>query len=646
MKSQCMKNPQRLSPLSHTMDPLVERICETYTDGNSINHNEGCNLPRESEILSILHGLLEIIFPGFGERVPQSAANLKYMVGEILYDCRAKLMDTVARALRFHCGSIHQGNCNCMASAAAAVDYLLEKLPEIRTVVKQDIQAAFDGDPAAKTLDEIVLSYPGVKALTIHRIAHCLYEKKVPLIPRMISEYAHRITGIDIHPGATIGKGVFIDHGTGVVIGETATLGSGVKLYQGVTLGALSFPKDACGKIIKGAKRHPTLEDNVTIYAGATILGSIVIGKGSVIGGNVWLTESVDPGTRISIAPPQLTILKHREKNISPWDMLSPGKQQEMIGNAEKILSDSLAVKKSETVLLIYDRPTSNVGNAFIRAGEKLGLALTPRMIEVTSGNGADPDSETVGMMAKHNVVIGATYYSLTHCSAMRYVREKHSVRGVTLPGITDELFCKSMLVTVETLQSANKHWQELLSGNHTVRVVTEKGTSLTFRTGKVAPVQVDDADNREASCVGNIPAGETFLVPDPGSMEGVIAVDGSIGSQEWKEGDEVAWITMRQGRAVAFTSARGEALRKTLETAGERAFEAAEFGIGTNSALALSGNLLGDEKVKGTIHIAFGNSASMGGDNDVPIHIDVIVCAPTVYVDGVCVMEKGKEKV
>ena len=151
------------------------------------------------------------------------------------------------------------------------------------------------------------MSYPGLRAITIHRIAHALFTRKVPMIPRMMSEYAHRITGIDIHPGAKIGRAFFIDHGTGVVIGETAEIGDNVKLYQGVTLGALSFPKDACGMIIKGAKRHPTIEDNVTIYAGATILGAVVIGKGSVIGGNVWLTHSTEPGTRITIAKPDLT---------------------------------------------------------------------------------------------------------------------------------------------------------------------------------------------------------------------------------------------------------------------------------------------------------------------------------------------------
>jgi len=178
--------------------------------------------------------------------------------------------------------------------------------------MKLDVAAAFDGDPAAKSLDEIILSYPGIKAITIQRIAHVLYHQNVPLIPRMLCEYAHRVTGIDIHPGAHLGKAMFIDHGTGVVIGETSKIGDNVKIYQGVTLGALSFPKNACGEIIKGAKRHPTIEGNVTIYAGATILGNVVIGKDSIIGGNVWLTESVEPGTKVTIPNPQLTIKKKK----------------------------------------------------------------------------------------------------------------------------------------------------------------------------------------------------------------------------------------------------------------------------------------------------------------------------------------------
>ena len=263
------------------IDDLVEKICRTYSDGNGVNHSEGSNLPRESEILAILHDLFEIVFPGFGEREPQSLDNLRYSVGEIVSRCFHELRDVIYRSLRYNCELLRKPGCDCMRDAEDAALFLLSSLPEIRVRMKLDIQAAFDGDPAAKTLDEIVLSYPGIKAITIQRIAHRLYEKKVPLIPRMLGEYAHRITGIDIHPGAKLGRGIFIDHGTGVVIGETAEIGSGVKIYQGVTLGALSFPKDACGKIIKGSKRHPTIEDNVTIYAGATMTRSSAAMSGS-----------------------------------------------------------------------------------------------------------------------------------------------------------------------------------------------------------------------------------------------------------------------------------------------------------------------------------------------------------------------------
>jgi serine O-acetyltransferase len=176
--------------------------------------------------------------------------------------------------------------------------------------MKKDTWAAFEGDPAAQLIDEIIMSYPGIRAITIQRLAHELYLRDVPLIPRMMTEYAHRITGIDIHPGAILSEGIFIDHGTGVVIGETATIGKNVKIYQGVTLGALSFPKDDDGNIIKGIQRHPTLEENVTIYSGATILGNIVIGKDAVIGGNAWVTRSVEPGSKVTIAPPDLRVKK------------------------------------------------------------------------------------------------------------------------------------------------------------------------------------------------------------------------------------------------------------------------------------------------------------------------------------------------
>ena len=298
------------------IEPLIGRIFESYADDIAVNRNDRSNLPRESEILKVLGGLLELIFPGYAEREAHSPATLRYAVGEIVTSLNMSLNSLFLRAYLFNCKNSGKKDCDCHAEAATAARELLEAIPSLRESMKLDIQAAYAGDPAARSLDEIVLSYPGVKAITIQRIAHKLYQLKVPMIPRMMTEYAHRITGIDIHPGAKLGKGVFIDHGTGVVIGETAELGDDVKIYQGVTLGALSFPKDACGMIIKGAKRHPTIEDGVTIYAGATILGAVTIGKKSVIGGNVWLTESTEPGTKITIATPELTINKSRKNPV------------------------------------------------------------------------------------------------------------------------------------------------------------------------------------------------------------------------------------------------------------------------------------------------------------------------------------------
>ena len=301
----CPKN-QPQSPDRNQIDELVARLCESYADGIGVNHSEGLNLPREAEILDLLHDLIELIFPGFAEREAESADTIRFSVGDLLIRSHHAMTDLLCRVFRYTCTTADE-NCDCHARAATVASEVLSELPGIRDIMKEDVQAAYAGDPAARNKQEVIMSYPGLRAITIHRIAHALFTRKVPMIPRMMSEYAHRITGIDIHPGAKIGRAFFIDHGTGVVIGETAEIGDNVKLYQGVTLGALSFPKDACGMIIKGAKRHPTIEDNVTIYAGATILGAVVIGKGSVIGGNVWLTHSTEPGTRITIAKPDLT---------------------------------------------------------------------------------------------------------------------------------------------------------------------------------------------------------------------------------------------------------------------------------------------------------------------------------------------------
>jgi len=290
------------------LNDIVEKITETYEDEQGINHIEGFNLPNEAEVTEILYRIMEIIFPGYTGRKKLSKKSIKYFVGESVTEIYPELLSQIMRSVRYNCSLKKCDDCNVFEIAENTAGKVIEALPEIRNIMKDDVMAAYEGDPAAASLDEIILSYPGIKAITIQRIAHILYKENIPLIPRMLTEYAHRITGIDIHPGAVLGRAVFIDHGTGVVIGETAEIGDNVKIYQGVTLGALSFPKDECGKIIKGAKRHPTIENNVTIYSGATILGDICIGEGAVVGGNVWLTKSVPSGSKISIAPPELTI--------------------------------------------------------------------------------------------------------------------------------------------------------------------------------------------------------------------------------------------------------------------------------------------------------------------------------------------------
>jgi len=290
------------------IDKVVDELCQTYEDSKGINHIKGFELPSQREVLEIIDDLLEIVFPGYRGVRMHDMDTIRYSVGELIGKLHRNLMRQVFKAFRYNCKMDKCCDCGVDEKTETAVRTLLSAIPKIRETMKKDIHAAFEGDPAAFSLDEIVVSYPGVRTITIQRLAHVLYHQKVPLIPRMMTEYAHSDTGIDIHPGAHLGDGVFIDHGTGVVIGETAKIGNNVKIYQGVTLGALSFPKDACGKIIKGAKRHPTIEDDVTIYSGATVLGNIVIGKGSIVGGNVWITESVLPGSKITIHPPELTI--------------------------------------------------------------------------------------------------------------------------------------------------------------------------------------------------------------------------------------------------------------------------------------------------------------------------------------------------
>ncbi|MBT3286117.1 MAG: serine acetyltransferase [Victivallales bacterium] len=291
---------------------ITDALCQTYQDEEGISHIDGANMPERAQVITALEDLLELCFPGYTGRRPVTRAGLEFVVGDLVNEVFETLCPQVRRALAYRCLVECCEGCDCTTQAEEAVLALFEELPRLRDMLKEDVAAALDGDPAAHSSDEVIISYPGLKAIAVQRIAHILYVAKIPLIPRVMGEYAHTETGIDIHPGATIGRAFFIDHGTGVVIGETAVIGDSVKLYQGITLGALSFPKDACGKLIKGAKRHPNIEDNVTIYAGATILGDITVGSGSVIGGNVWLTETVPPNTKITIAPPNLSIRQRR----------------------------------------------------------------------------------------------------------------------------------------------------------------------------------------------------------------------------------------------------------------------------------------------------------------------------------------------
>lgn len=291
-------------------DEIVKRIVNTYDDDSGINFIDVTNLPVRDKIHEILDLLIELIFPGYTGKRSFTRDNIQFIIGDILCQVQTDLTEQIELALRHGCRIKNCEGCDCPTMAAEYTEHLLGKIPEIRQMLKDDVHAAYDGDPAAKSFEEIVISYPYIIAITIHRIAHELYLKDVPLIPRIMSESAHTKTGIDIHPGARIGKRFFIDHGTGVVIGETTVIGDNVKLYQGVTLGALSFAKDERGNIIKGGKRHPTIEDGVTIYAEATILGNITIGQGAVVAGNVWVRTSIPPGVTVATAKPE-SLYKH-----------------------------------------------------------------------------------------------------------------------------------------------------------------------------------------------------------------------------------------------------------------------------------------------------------------------------------------------
>jgi len=282
------------------IDMLIDGILDSYDRFGGINRNEAENFPNRENVINVLNELQSLIFPGFKIAEDIRPSNMRYVTGRKVNDIITSLTTEIQKALVYAVCKTPDDKANLMDShcfklAEQTTFSMIEQIPLIREKLMMDVDAIYKGDPAAKSKEEVILSYPGLQAILTYRVANFLHENGTPVIPRIMSEYIHSRTGIDINPGAKIGDSFFIDHGTGIVIGETTVIGNNVKIYQGVTLGALSVKKELMNK-----KRHPTIEDDVTIYAGATILGgSTVIGKGAVIGGNTWITESVAPGTKV-----------------------------------------------------------------------------------------------------------------------------------------------------------------------------------------------------------------------------------------------------------------------------------------------------------------------------------------------------------
>ena len=285
--------------MGNNLDRIVEEILGSYRELGGINHLAGPNLPSQLSVVGIVREFESLIFPGYHDDEAIDELNMMYVVRGKVASLARNLSVEIERSFAYQARVEGTASVPTAAEAEALALDVLGRVSEVRRLIRLDVEAAFAGDPAAKSHEEVILAYPCIEAILIHRVAHEFWIRGVPLIPRMMSEHIHSKTGIDIHPGAAVGESFFIDHGTGVVIGETTVIGRNVKVYQGVTLGALSVKKAEGNK-----KRHPTIEDDVTIYSGATILGGeTVIGAGSIVGGNVWLVNSVPPGTRVYYQP-------------------------------------------------------------------------------------------------------------------------------------------------------------------------------------------------------------------------------------------------------------------------------------------------------------------------------------------------------
>ena len=306
MKQACENDLESHIQLRSELPGIVNEIVESCFDESCFEYVNAEQIPSRDIIIDIIFRLREILFPGYFWTNRVDTATLTYQMGQSVTAVYRILAEQITNSLRYDCLRYNKPCTQCIEQGHQETITFLRSLVRLRQILATDVRAAYDGDPAAKSYDEIIFSYPGIFAIMVYRLAHELYRQKIPLIPRIMSEYAHSVTGIDIHPGAVIGERFFIDHGTGVVIGETTEIGKNVRLYQGVTLGALSLPKNA-GNQLRGRKRHPTIEDEVIIYAETTILGGdSVIGARSVIGGNVWLTGPVPPDTRVVNENPKL----------------------------------------------------------------------------------------------------------------------------------------------------------------------------------------------------------------------------------------------------------------------------------------------------------------------------------------------------
>jgi serine O-acetyltransferase len=317
----CEIDVRNLSEVRGHLPKIAEKIIESCNNQECYTHVDYEPIPSRGCVIEIIDTLREILFPGYFTRGKLDPVNLRYSLGQSAATLFDMLSEQISLSIRHDCFRYDQACTDCEENGHRIALKLMEEIPSIRRILATDVKASYEGDPAAKSFDEIIFSYPGIFAIAVYRVAHQLFKAGVPLLPRIMTEHAHSVTGIDIHPGAEIGESFVIDHGTGVVIGETTNIGKNVRIYQSVTLGALSIPRNA-GDEFRGKKRHPTIEDDVIIYSGATILGGdTTIGARSVIGGNVWLTQSIPPDTTVALESPRLTYKsKNKQSALEMFD--------------------------------------------------------------------------------------------------------------------------------------------------------------------------------------------------------------------------------------------------------------------------------------------------------------------------------------